>query len=141
MNAKVGLLADAPVNVRVKLASLWASVLFCYLYGDFFGLYKTGQLERIMKGSGPFGLVTQESMLAVAAVMAVPCVMVCLSVLLRPALNRWVNIVVAVIFIAFAAATLRGEWYFYTFLILLEIALKAAIVWQAWTWPREPARA
>lgn len=29
---------------KVKLAALWASTMFCYIYGDYFGLYVTGTL-------------------------------------------------------------------------------------------------
>lgn len=140
MGSKVGQLADAAVNVRVKLAGLWASVLFCYLYGDYFGLYIPGKLEGMLAHRGPFGPVTQESMLGVAATMAIPSIMVCLSLLLRASISRWLNIAVAVIFILFLSATLwRASWYFYIFLAAVEIVLKAMIIWVAWTWPRQPS--
>ena len=29
---------------KVKLAALWASTMFCYVYGDYFGLYLPGKL-------------------------------------------------------------------------------------------------
>jgi hypothetical protein len=35
-------LADAPVPVRLKLSALWASVMFCYVYGDYFDLFRPG---------------------------------------------------------------------------------------------------
>ena len=36
---------DAPVPVRLKLAALWTSAMFCYLYADYFGLFIPGTLE------------------------------------------------------------------------------------------------
>ena len=137
MRTEAGQLLDEAVNVRVKLAGLWASVLFCYLHGDYFGLYRPGKLEQILKESGPFGPVTQASMLAAAMTMAVPSIMVGLSLLLRASAARWLNITVAVIFLLFLSATLwRASWYFYILLAAIEIALKAMIIRVAWTWPR-----
>lgn len=135
MSSTTRAISDLPIPVRVKLAGLWTSVLFCYVYGDFVGFFKTGKLERIMAGNGPFGPVSQESLLAVSAMMAVPCVMVGLSLILMPAVSRWLNIVVAAVFVVIVGMTLRnGAWDFYMFLSAVEIALKAIIIWHAWTW-------
>jgi hypothetical protein len=38
------MLDDLKVHVRLKLSSLWAALMFCYLYGDYFGLYVPGKL-------------------------------------------------------------------------------------------------
>lgn len=49
MNAsKVGKtgLEDQKVNVKTKLSALWASVMFCYVYGDYFGLYGTASSPK-----------------------------------------------------------------------------------------------
>jgi hypothetical protein len=35
-------LDDIKVHVKIKISALWASVMFCYIYGDYFGLYKPG---------------------------------------------------------------------------------------------------
>ncbi|MFO1508098.1 MAG: hypothetical protein U1F23_13710 [Lysobacterales bacterium] len=46
--------------VQLKLAMLWASVVFCYIYGDYFGLYVPGSLQSILDGRmGPLGATTQ----------------------------------------------------------------------------------
>ena len=36
-------LDPAPVNVRVKLALLWAATMFCYVYGDYFRAVRAGE--------------------------------------------------------------------------------------------------
>ncbi len=38
-------LEDLKINVKIKLAALWASVMFCYIYADYFGLYEPGKLQ------------------------------------------------------------------------------------------------
>ena len=32
------MLDDFKVHTKIKLAALWASVMFCYIYADYFGL-------------------------------------------------------------------------------------------------------
>jgi len=36
---------DITVPVRFKLFALWVSVLFFYIYGDYFELYQPGKLQ------------------------------------------------------------------------------------------------
>jgi hypothetical protein len=35
---------DIKVHVRLKLFALWTSVMFFYIYGDYFELYQSGKL-------------------------------------------------------------------------------------------------
>ena len=42
-------LEDIKVIVKLKLSALWASLMFCYIYGDYFGLYKPGTLQGISR--------------------------------------------------------------------------------------------
>jgi hypothetical protein len=39
-------LDDIKIHVKLKLSALWASVMFCYIYGDYFELYKPGKLQN-----------------------------------------------------------------------------------------------
>ncbi len=32
-----GALHDIRIHVRFKLSALWAALMFCYIYGDYFG--------------------------------------------------------------------------------------------------------
>jgi hypothetical protein len=91
-------LADVPVSVRIKLSALWASVMFCYVYGDFFGLFRPGKLATMLAGQTPVGPTTQGVLLAFAVVMAIPSVMVFLSLVLQPIFARWANIILGLIY-------------------------------------------
>ncbi|WP_445360919.1 DUF6326 family protein [Microbulbifer sp. EKSA005] len=131
-------LTDNHIDVRIKIAGLWASVVLLYIYGDFFGLFKTGKIDRIIEGFGPFGTVTQESLLAVSIIVSLPCIMVALTLLLKPSISRWINIITSSVFIIFLFVTfLMSTWYFYFYLGFIEIILKLAIIWLAWRWPHE----
>ena len=130
-------LEDAKVNVKVKLSALWASVMFCYVYGDYFGLYGNGKLAEMMEGKiGPLGEATQSVLVGVSAMMAIPSAMVFLSLAMPPALNRALNLLLGVAYTAIMLMTMRGAPTFYVFMGAIEVLLTLLIVWHAWTWPR-----
>lgn len=52
-------LDDPKVPVRARLAALWTSVMFCYVYGDYFELYRPGKLQQMLGGEMALGPVTQ----------------------------------------------------------------------------------
>ncbi len=129
-------LQDVKVHVRFKLAALWASVMSCYIYGDFLGLYRPGDVKGILNGQGLLGPTSQASLLVVAILIAVPAVMIFLSLVLPPALSRWLNILVGAILTAIVLVTIPGSWAFYIFLSAIEVVLQSLAVWYAWRWPR-----
>jgi Family of unknown function (DUF6326) len=136
MNRESKELSDIKIHVKWKLSALWTSVMFCYVYGDYFGLYRPGKLQMLLDGRMPIGPTTQRVLLGTAALMAIPSLMVFLSLVLRPKVNRWVNIVFGVLFTVIMLITMPGAWAFYIFLGIIEVVLTALIVWYAWTWPR-----
>ena len=132
-------LEDIPIHVRIKLSALWVSVMFCYIYADYFGLYVPGSLQSILNGQmRPLGPTTQGVLLGTSMMLAIPSVMIFLSVALQPALARWLNIIVGAVYTAIILLTMWA-WVFHIFYGVLEIALTVLIVWYAWNWPRAPA--
>jgi hypothetical protein len=133
-------LDDITVHVKFKLAALWTSVMFCYAYGDIFWLYQPGKLQEMLAGRmPPFGPVTQGALVAVSVSMAVPALMIVLSLTLKAGLSRWFNVIVGVLYTLFVLLTMRGAWVFYLFLGSVDIALTILIVWCAWNWPKRIA--
>lgn len=130
------MLDDARIHVKFKLSALWAALMFCYIYGDYFGLYVPGQLKGMLAGEGPIGPVSQGSLVFAAILLAIPGLMVFLSLVLAPPVNRWLNIILGVIYIAVMIATMPGSWSFYIVMGLIEILLGVLTVWYAWRWPR-----
>ena len=125
--------------VKLKLSALWASVMFCYIYGDYFGLYVPGTLKSMLDGKmGPLGPTTQGVLLGTTALMVIPSLMPLLSLMLRPSLNRIVNIVLGIVYSIVMLVSLPGAWRFYQAIGVVEILLTGLVVWHAWTWPREP---
>ncbi|HMG02094.1 MAG TPA: hypothetical protein VK596_03120, partial [Edaphobacter sp.] len=58
---------DVKVHVRFKLFALWTSLMFCYLYGDYFELYQPGKLQAMIAGRMALGAITQGVLLGMAA--------------------------------------------------------------------------
>lgn len=130
-------LEDIKVPTRLKLSALWASLMFCYIYGDYFGLYQPGNLRDMLNGQmGPLGPTTQGVLLGTAALMALPSLMVFLSLALPVALSRWFNIVLGAAYTIIILVSMPGSWVFYQFLGVIEAVLSLLIAWQAWRWPR-----
>jgi len=130
-------LEDIKVHVKIKLAALWASVMFCYIYADYFGLYVPGALQGMLQGKmGPLGPTTQGVLLGTSVVMAIPSVMIFLSVALKPNLNRWLNIIFGVIYTVIILITMWA-WAFYIFFGIIEVVLTGLVVWYAWNWPKQ----
>ncbi len=130
-------LHDSPVPVRAKLAAAWTSLMFFYIYVDYFALYKPGFLDDLLAGVvWEFG-IGQTLLTAFLMLMAIPILMVMLSMTLPARVNRATNLVVALLFIPVSVFNAAGEsWtYFYGLSIGLEVLLLAFIVRSAWTWP------
>jgi hypothetical protein len=128
---------DIRVHVRLKLFALWCSVMFFYIYGDYFELYEPGKLEGMIAGKMPFAGNSQEVVLAMAGVMIVPSLMPFLSLVLPVRLNRWLNIIFGVVFSLIMIVAFTSGWHFYILFGVIEITLTLLIVWFAWTWPKE----
>lgn len=130
------MLEDLPVNVRVKLSALWASAMFCYIYADYFGLFSAGQLATMNRGIiPPLGQATDGVMIFVSAMMAIPSLMIFLSVALPAAASRWLNLITGLLYSAIIGITMWTSAHF-TFYGLIEIPLTLLVVYYAWTWPR-----
>ncbi len=132
-------LEDIKVPVRYKLSFIWASVMFCYIYVDYFELYVPGKLQGMLDGNiMPLGPVTQEILLGTAIMMAIPSLMIFLSVALKASLSRGFNIIFGIIYtVIMLIVVSSSSWIFYIAIGLLESALTALIVWIAWKWPRQ----
>jgi hypothetical protein len=122
---------------KLKLAALWASTMFCYIYGDYFGLYVRGTVADIDRGiMGPLGQATPGILVGVSAMMAIPSLMVALSLLLPAVASKWANVVLGIAYTAIMAMSLPGSEPFYLMLGVVEMALTLSIAIVALRWPR-----
>lgn len=132
------MLESPKVNIKIKLAALWASVTFCYLYGDYFELYTPGKINSLLTGENILDSPTK--LFIATLILAIPSVMVAASILFKPTLNRILNVVFGTLFtlmMLLIAIKSMTQWYsFYAFMALLESGLTFLIVWNAFKWPK-----
>jgi len=134
---KKNTLEDIKVNVKIKLATLWTSIMFLIIYLDYFALYMPGTLENILKGKVFVFDLTQGFLVAALAVVTIPALMIFLSVALQAKVNRWANIIIAAINIPLILFNLAGEaWVHMVLGAVLEVVLLCLIIRYAWKWPR-----
>jgi hypothetical protein len=124
------------VNVRVKLSALWTSMLFVFAYVDLFSLYRRDFRADLEAGEIGGLTVNQSFLLGTTAYIILPSLMVFLALILRPRVNRIVNIVLSIVYAVTIIAGAVGEWGYYALGSAIELALLAAIVYYAWSWPR-----
>ena len=132
-------LDDFKVNVKIKLAALWTSVMFCYIYEDYFELYVPKKLERIISGDGL--LNTPMKLFSASFVLIIPALMIFLSILLIPKLSRLINIIFGTLYTAlmlWIASNYSDKWLtFAVFFAIVESIITSIIVLYAWKWPRQ----
>ena len=118
-------------DMRIILSGLWVSTMLTYLLGDimriFAGDFTAGEMDGVQ--------VTQGMFLGVAALMAIPIIMVFLSLTLPHNIIRWANIIVAIFFVGFnliGLPTYPGAYD--KFLLVVSFVFNALTVWYAWKW-------
>ena len=136
-------LDDRPIPVQVKLAAAWTSFMFVVIYIDYFHLYQPGEID-VIRGGDIFVFEISGALMSVFfALIAIPTLMVLLSMTLPARVNRTTNLVVALLFIpicVFNAAGASWDWAFYYGLTIgVEVLILAFILRSAWTWPRTPS--
>ncbi|MCC6447730.1 MAG: hypothetical protein IT215_03505 [Chitinophagaceae bacterium] len=121
------------------LSALWASVMFLYIYGDYFELYVPEKVAGLLNGQNI--LNTPYKLLFATIVLTLPSLMIFLSLLLKPKWNRVLNISIGVfltIFTLLVGFSSFSEWrIFYVMLSFLESIITSIIVWKAWHWPKD----
>ncbi|MFD4636410.1 DUF6326 family protein [Lentzea sp. NPDC058436] len=131
-------LEDQRIPVRAKLAAAWTSLMFLYAYVDIIAFFKPGVIDDIEVGVVWEFAVSQTLLTTFLVLMAIPILMIVLSMTLPAKANRVTNLVVASVQIPYAAFNLAGEtWtYFYGLGVALEVIVLVLVLRYAWTWPR-----
>jgi hypothetical protein len=133
-------LEDANVNVKVKISALWAALMFFYIYADILAFYQPGHITAAVSGQIAGMQINQAFLMSSAIIMAIPSIMVFLSLSLKANANRLANLILGVLYAgillvtnALVAAEVGG---FHILQASIEAVLLALIVWHAWKWPK-----
>jgi hypothetical protein len=131
---------DMRVNIKIQLMAMWTTVMFCYVYGDYFELYVPGKTQGLLDGQN---LLDSPAKLFLAMLMLlIPALMIMLSVLVTAPLNRILNMVFAAMYtllmILVGVGSISTWRSFYVFLAGVETIITIMIFWKALKWPRLP---
>jgi hypothetical protein len=127
----------APVSVRVTLAGLWTATMLVVAFVDLFSLYRADVRADIEAGQMFAFTIGQGFLLGVTAYVAVPSLMIVLSLVLPARVARAANIVIAALFLLTIVGASVGESnYYYLLGSVVEVLALVAIVGYAWRWPR-----
>ena len=128
---------DSWISPRVKIAALWTSMLFVFGYVDLFSLYRPDVRADIAAGKISVFSIGQGYLLGVIVYVALPSLMLFLSLVLPVRVTRMTNLVLAVIYAITVAGSAVGEWGYFILGSAIQVALLAGIAYYAWTWPKE----
>lgn len=134
-------LTEYRISIKIKLASLWITLMFLYIYADFFRLMTPEKIEKMMKLQTPMGPTSPGLLVIFSVLLIIPALMIFLSVFLKPQINKWMNIIIALIYacmsILIIIYSLDNEWQtFFVIFNFIELLVFAMIIIQAWKWPR-----
>lgn len=129
-----------PIPVQGKLAAAWTSLMFLVIYIDYFHLYQPGEIDLIRSGVIFEFDISATLMSVFFAIIAIPALMVMLSMTLPARANRATNLIIAALYIPVMVFNFAGaspDWAFYYVLTIgVEVLILAFILRAAWTWPR-----
>ena len=136
-------LEDLRIPVQAKLAAAWTSLMFLVIYIDYFHLYQPGEIDDI-RGGVIFEFDISGTLMSIFfAIIAIPALMIVLSMTLPARVNRATNLVVASLYIPAVGMNFLGSLpdyaFYYALTIGVEVLILAFILRSAWTWPRRTA--
>jgi hypothetical protein len=137
------LLDNPPIPVQAKLAAAWTSLMFLIIYIDYFHLYQPGEIDEIRGGIIFEFDISGTLMTIFFVIIAIPALMVMLSMTLPARVNRATNLVIASLYIPAVGMNFLGApmdyAFYYALTIGVEVLILAFILRSAWTWPRRVA--
>jgi hypothetical protein len=130
-------------DVQIKLSALWAARMLSGLQGDSTRLHDPTALKALLAGTSAVR-VTNELLLAMSVLFAVPILMSFLSLTLNDKPNRWANRGIGTFFVAFDLVFLglvlfQGSFSYETFWSFVYPVFTALVTWYAWRWPKQEA--
>jgi len=118
------------VEPRIILSGLWVAVMLTYLLGDVLRIF-SGDFTKM----GGMQDVTQGMWVGIAVLMLIPILMLVLTLTLKYPAIRWVNIIVAILWIIFNLSSLNTYPSAYDkFLLIVSLGFNVMTVWYAWKW-------
>ena len=121
------------IDTKILLSTLWIVVMINMLKADILSLFIPGALEEVARTSASAGASIPQLMLLGAVMGNLAIAMIILSRVLKYGINRWVNIVVGIVTIAYIWVG-AASYPHYIFIATVETLCLLLIIGFAWTW-------
>ena len=115
---------DTRMPVQAKLAAAWTSLMFLVIYLDYFHLYQPGEIDLI-RGGVIFEFDISGTLMSIFfVIIAIPALMIMLSMTLPARVNRATNLLVASLYIPVMVFNAAGASWDYAFYYALTIGVE-----------------
>jgi hypothetical protein len=121
------------IDPKVLLSTLWIVVMINMLKADILSLYIPGSVQGAAQTAASTGASIPQLMLGAAIIGQLAIAMIVLSRVLKYGINRWVNIVVGIVIIAYIWGGM-SSYPHYIFIASVETLCLLLIVWFAARW-------
>ena len=119
---------------QLKLSAIWIVLMLTYLLGDVMRIFSGDFVAGEMVGAQ----TSQGLYLGMAVLFVMPIIMVFLSLTLNYKTNRWMNLILAILFFAINLIGLPGyPSYYDQFLIVVGLVFNLLTIWHAWKWTEQ----
>lgn len=123
-----------PIDVRIRMAALWATTMMIFAYVDLFSLFRPDFRAALDQGKVFVFDVGQPFLLGATIYVIIPSLMIYLSLVMPRRLNRVVSISLAGIYAITIVGGAIGEWNYYVLGSAVEFVLLALVIRHSWTW-------
>ena len=128
------------VDVKIILSALWVARVLSGLQGDSTRLHDPVALKELVAGTTEI-TVTNEMVLVLSIILAVPIFMSFLSLTLKDKANRWANLITGIFFVVWELVFLifvyLQDAVYEIFWGTVYLVFAALVVWYAWKWPKQ----
>ena len=121
------------LDTKVLLSTLWIVVMINMLKADILGGFIPGAIEEVVNTAVRVGASVPQLMLGGAVMGQLGIAMILLSRVLNQRVNRWANIIVSIINIAYIWGGMSAHPH-YLFIASVETLCLLVILWTAWKW-------
>lgn len=133
---------DTKIDVKIKLAVLWACIMSLYIYADFFTLMAPNVIDNMRVQQGDSGPLSPVILVIYAVLLIIPALMMPASVLLKAKTSRLLNLIFGIFYALFSVIIIitegSKEWYlFYVLYQIVELFIFFILIRTAWKWPKK----
>jgi hypothetical protein len=121
------------IDTKVLLSTLWIVVMFNMLKADILSLNIPGAADEVARTATSSGASIPQLMLGAAVIGQLAIAMIILSRVLKYGINRWVNIIVGIVTIAYIWGGM-SSYPRYIFIASVETLCLLLIIGFAWKW-------